>query len=355
MKMIKAIFATGLLIMLSPKAFAYKYVIFTDEKDGKKSEEVKELMKSTYPFNTYLIEIEIVKLTPAELECQSSEGIERLVTCKDHASLNAKAMRRGGDQAMIVKDTGVHGGSSGVGSGIPVITTQAPAKTMIHEYLHNLGLCDEYEYKAKESEMFCDNTNSQYPNTVYILPKSSYSGDQNARDTHNSEIPWYGDILPTTFITNSGGSQFGTGKVDEKKKAPYNNTTMPQILDEPMGVYRGKMCNQAKPPRPTWHPSGNTTIMENLDAGLGAPMEKVVDKILKSKGLVKKLGSPEPLEFFSEAPRAKEVVVQMQKGGDVFDNVRPSPIINDTGRGFFKGLFDWMSNIFEQFSNALTR
>lgn len=341
----KASFLLSAMTFFSHEVHAYKFVIYTDSEDTSKSAQVAELMKTTHPFNTFDLQVEVVKISPEELACESSHGIDRLVMCKNIDGIQAMAMRRGGDQAMIVKDMGKWGGSSAIGGGVPVITTGTDARVMLHEYMHTLGLCDEYEYAKSEAPLYC-NTNPAAPNLVLITPYSSYSSDQDARYKHRFDIPWYGDILPSTPIT-TGGVSFGTGEVDFKKVSAQNTTDMKAMLEDPIGVYRGKVCNQSNPPKISWHPGSGSTIMDDSNAGLGAAHEKIVERLLLSKGAKKKMqfdNSPEPAKGELYEPAGSVVVAP-----------EPQPQVNNTSRSFFKSFWSWVQEIFESVGRSFTR
>lgn len=62
------------------------------------AEEVSEMMKKTYPFSKFNIEVEIVRVRPDELECSSKHGIDRLVSCDNLDQIQRKAMKLGGDR-----------------------------------------------------------------------------------------------------------------------------------------------------------------------------------------------------------------------------------------------------------------
>ena len=345
-KNVKQIVLTAFVMGMTQSAHAYKYVIYTDETVTKKSEEVAEMMKSTYPFNKFDIEVEIVHVSPDELDCGSTHGIDRLVSCKNSNKIQALAAKRGGDQAMIVKNISKWGGSSSVGGGVPVITTGTSSKAMLHEYMHTLGLCDEYEYSPSEAEIYCEKERMR-PNLVFITPLPSYGSDPEAKGLHGGSIPWNSDILPTTPITTAG--QLGTGVVDFKKQAPLNNSTMAMVLSEPTGLYRGQVCNQAKPPRYSWQPGGSSTVMNNVYAGLGAPLERIVERLLISKGVDKKL------QFAENEPNVSDEKKNDERGGDIVVDSKPQTSINDTGRGLFKSFFSWIKELFESIGRSLSR
>ena len=336
--------------LMTSQVHAYKFVIYTDEAVTNKSEQVAELMKNTYPFSKFNIEVEIVRVPAKDLDCGSSNGIDRLITCENLDNIQAMAAKRGGDQAMIVKNIPKFGGSSGVGGGVPVITTGTSPRGMLHEYLHTLGLCDEYEYKPEETTFYCGRDSKQ-PNLTFIQPMAAYSGDQHARGVHAMDIPWYGQIFSTTLITNSHETMLGTGSVNYNKTEPVNNTKEPQTLGEPTGLYQGKVCNKATPKKFSWQPGGGSTIMENIDSGLGAPLERVVEKIMESKGAKKRMTFNEPDEVEVVAPtREGERPAKVTKV-----DPKPDYEINDSGRNLFKTFFQWIQNLFNYISNGFSR
>lgn len=294
----------ALITTLSTPAYAYKFVIATDEESGKKSEEVSQLLKTTYPFNTFEIEVEIIKIAKSELNCQSTAGIARLVGCDEKTAVQKKGMARGADQVMIVKDSPDYGGSGG---GVPIITTNASARVMIHEYLHTLGLCDEYKYKAEEAKYYCSDLKGSSPNIAYINPLDPYASDDEARSKHSNKISWYSDISNKTPITNSGGSRLGTADVNYDRQSDKNPTSIGSALGPPSGLYKGQTCDNATPKRATWYPGGSASIMENAEAGLGGPLEKIVQRLLVKKGLKPKMTITDPVTKI-ESRRAAETV-----------------------------------------------
>lgn len=337
-----AFVSTCMLVMSN--AHAYKYIIYTDDVKTDKAEQVAAMMKTTYPFSKLDIEVEIVRLQPQELDCSSKHGIDRLIMCDNAADIQRRAMLAGGDQAMIIKDTDKYGGSSQVGGGVPVMTTSGGPRVMLHEYMHTLGLCDEYEYSEPEAVIYCGDRNR--PNLVFIDPLDPYAADSMARARHMGQIPWFGDINTNTPITNTGGTRLGTGDVDFTNKIPANSSDVAQALSEPTGLYRGKICNQAVPKRISWHPGAGATIMENTDAGLGAPLEKIVEKLMISKGAKMKLQYQDEVE-------AKEPPQKEESAGSVVVTPEPFERINNTARTFFKSFFSWAKDAFENVKKVL--
>lgn len=344
--MIKKNYAFTLLIAMTfmQSAHAYKYIIYTDEVATNTSEKVAEIMKTTYPFKNLNVEVEIIKVTPEELECQSSMGIDRLITCKNLDGIQNRALKDGGDQAMIVKSLAKYGGSSGVGGGVPVITNSSNPRVMLHEYLHTLGLCDEYEYSKNEAEIWCNDI-SKSPNIVLIQPLASYANDDEARAIHGSKIPWFSDIIPTTPITS--GHMLGTGVVDAKKLVAPNPTNIASAMGQSTGLYRGKVCNNSVPVKIAWHPGGGATIMENIEAGLGAPLEKIVERTLLAKGARNKLQITEREEISTPS--------ESESGSRFIAQAEPPVQVNNSSRNIFKSFFGWLTNMFQSLTNALTR
>ena len=341
------------LLAMSSSAHAIKFIIYTDEPSGQASEKIAETMKGTYPFNKFNVEFEIVKIDQSELDCQSSNGVERAITCNNKEGFQADALLRGGDQAMIVKNSDKYGGSSVVGGGVPVVTSSSPPRIMIHEYLHSLGLCDEYEYKKEEADAQCaSEVNRKTPNLVMITPEDPYNADMAARRTHQFDIPWYKDILPTTPITNAGGKYLGTGDVNFSQNMEPNNTGMASVLSEPSGLYKGKSCKNATRPKVVWHPGGSSTIMDKIENGLGAPLEKIVERILASKGAPKKMQVVEETQVIPKRYiAAGEQPVYASAPAPV-----PAPVeVNDSSRGFFKSFFDMLQNVLNTMTRAWTK
>jgi len=338
------------LLSIVHKAEAYKYVIVTDQEDPKKSEEVVDLLKTTYPFNTFSVEFEILKVDKSKLDCDSQYDIERNIGCKNQDEIGKIAQERGADQAMVIKDLPKYGGSSAVGGGIPVMTTNSDAKLMLHEYLHTLGLCDEYQFTAKEADLFCFAPGTP-PNVAYFEPADYIKDDSHARFLHRLDIPWFQSILPNTPITNSGGKVLGTGDLNLKAQAFNNTSPEASIIKDRVGLYKAGICDNAKPKRTTWVPQGVATIMNDYKAGLGSFTEERVNKILLSKGLKKKLDT--------EVPSDAEIVVHENPveltAARIIVNSKPNTTVNDSGRGLFKSFFGWISDLIRDIGNAITR
>lgn len=343
----KKLLAIFFVMIPMTSVHAYKYVIFTDQPDGKKAKEVAELIKTTYPFNKLDVQVEVVKIPASRLDCKSNtrdnkgKVIERLVTCDGTEDIQRETAMKGADQAMIVKDLNYHGGSSYTG-GIPVMSSASSPRVMLHEYMHTLGLCDEYEYDADEADRICQEIEAT-PNSVVIEPlRGGYGGDADARAKHGSAIPWYDDILAKTPITN--GKNLGTGKVNFNQLSAPNNTKTPAALEEPIGLYQGKVCAQASKNKVTWHPGGRANIMENHEAGLGAPIEMAVERILTSKGTSRTLDA----EMYEPKKKTKDIYVHQPDIAHSNDTV-----VNDSGRNLFKDFFQWIMGLFQAIGNSL--
>lgn len=276
----------SIFILQQPVAHAYKMIVFTDQADPKKALSVIEEFRSTYPFNKFEIEFQIARAKPEQLHCESSPKAQRLVTCsKSTQAINAVTQKMGGDQAIIIKDMNFHGGAAHVGFGTPVMTTGAAKNTMLHEYLHTLGLCDEYIYEKEIADDYCHLNAQPAMNKAIINPLNPYVNDADARSKHSRSIMWYSDILATTPITNSQGKYLGTSAQPAKLIAPLNSSTQETKIDSPMGLYPSGVCANATTGVKTWKPSGTDTVMNNLNAGLGKPLERIVEKMLLAKGM----------------------------------------------------------------------
>ncbi len=281
------------VILLLPfcisSAFAYKISIYTDQPDEVKARDVLNSFKTTYPFSQFEIEIEIKSVASASLNCGPRLGNDRLIGC-DTQDITREAASRGVDQVLVVKDNPNYGGSGG---SVAVITSISPSTMMLHEYLHTLGLRDEYEYKASEAVNYCSDSYSG-PNMAMIEPNpDGYANDGAARGQHMGQVPWGEFIKNETLITNNGGTKLGTGMVNPNVHATPNNTNSPGRLGSAIGLYEGRTCKNANPPKATWQPGREASIMEFLDAGLGAGNEAMVAKILESRGVRRKEAPPE--------------------------------------------------------------
>lgn len=260
---------------------AYTLGIYTDEPGGAKAQEVIQELQNTYPFNVLDIEYQVIPQSTADLDCGFDPDIDRLPIC-DSRKQRRHARRNDIDQALVIMDSERYGGSGG---GIPVMTTNSPPSTMVHEYLHTLGLCDEYQYSnADEADRYCPGM-ADRANSTIIAPEGSYSSDNQARSRHYRDIQWYADIASNTPITSGGGSSrsLGTGRVGDVV-APVNRTTEPSTLSSPIGLYRGTGCDNASRNYYLWHPGQERNIMERLSAGLGRANELIVRRTLLERG-----------------------------------------------------------------------
>ncbi len=268
-------------------AYGYKFSIYTDETNNKKADEVINAFKTTYPFNQFSLEFEVKKVEPSKLNCAPRLGIDRLLGC-DTEDIARDAAKRGVDQVFIVKDSPKYGGSGG---GIPVMSSSSPTSMLIHEYLHTLGLCDEYEYSKEEASIYCVANGA---NLALINPDpKGYKSDSEARSKHMGNIPWAGIIKPQTLITNI--PNLGTASVDHSTLATPNSGNSVSPLVSVVGLYRGKTCDNAVIPKVSWNPGREASIMQYLEAGIGAGNEQIVARILDSKGVPRKLNAPPPL------------------------------------------------------------
>jgi hypothetical protein len=265
------------LYLVNFKTCAYELAIYTDQESKSKAQEVIQTFKQTYPFNSLEISYKIIPTTTEQLNCQQNAQITRVLSCNS-SHVRTDSASQGYDQALIVRDVQEYGGSGG---SIPVISAGSDPRMMLHEYLHTLGLCDEYAYSSAEAEIYCKETLKR-PNLTVIKPKADgYSSDQEARSEHGSEIPWFSQILATTKITNQ--NKLGT-KRETSISAPLNSGNSTTSFSTPTGLYKAKTCNAKTPPIQAWHPGGEKTIMENLSLGLGANNERIVREILISRG-----------------------------------------------------------------------
>ena len=299
-------------------AHAYKIIVYTDQPSDKKAQEVIDTFKKTYPFNSLDIELDIKNVSAEQLNCHSLYNIERLIGC-DSANIAKDAAKNGADQAFIVKNSPTYGGSGG---SIPVITAGSTPKMILHEYLHTLGLCDEYCYAAEEANKYCNNGGA---NMAIITPNpSGYSNDLDARKQHMGNIPWNEFIASTTFITHDNETKLGTGIVTPSIYSTPNETGKRSTMGAKIGLYAGKTCALATPPKKTWQPGQEATIMEFLDAGLGAGNEEMVLKALLSRGAHLKEGpSLNPSSFINNAKRSFQLLL-------------PAPATSEVGAGVSK-------------------
>lgn len=292
-----------LLLVTSLPSYAYKFSIYTDQADKSKAQAVIDKLSQTYPFNQFEIEYDIVTVPASDLDCAPLNGIERAMACNSE-NIASRVAARGVDQAMIIKD---HPNYGGTGGNIPVMTSSSPVEVAVHEYLHALGLCDEYKYAASETTLYCTEQGAGL-NMVFIEPNpQGYASDADARRQHMGSIPWAGAIKDETPITRA--SDLGTGVVSLTVMSTPNNTSEPSRMGAAIGLYEGQTCKEATPAKKTWQPGGETTIMDKLEAGLGAGNEYLVAKALESRGARKKIVVAENAEIFvNNTKREAEVL-----------------------------------------------
>jgi len=283
------------MTFFSSATHAYKIGVYTDQLNSKMAKDVIGIFKNTYPFNTLDIDFIVMPVDSAFLKCEADSNIERLQHC-DSDNVANDAAKKGIDQAMVIKDSKQFGGGATVGSGIPVVTTASPVRTLIHEYLHTLGFWDEYKYKSSETFIVCKDTRGA-PNVAVITPDpNGYAGDLSARGKHMGQIPWGHMILQNTLITNHNGRSLGTAEVGSKR-AKLNSTEAPSTKGEAIGLYEGKTCKNATPKLVTWQPGKEASVMEFIDAGLGAGNERAVLNILFKRGVRSKIETASISDF----------------------------------------------------------
>ena len=270
-----------LVFLLSLSAHAYTIAVYTDETDPKKAQEVIAEFKKTYPFSALDITYNVVTIPSDELSCHRVPEVERNIQC-DSANISLRAAALGIDQAFIVKEDPGYGGSGG---SIPVITTKSPARTLLHEYLHTIGFSDVYPYETAEvANIYCKDNGGE--NVAFIDPNpAGYKNDGDARSQHMGAIPWSGSIAGSTLITHNNQTELGTDALATLSPEKVNNTGKRSELGSVVGLYEGNTCEKATPPRKSWQPGRYTSIMEVLDAGLGAGNEDSVMRILRSRGV----------------------------------------------------------------------
>lgn len=300
----------GLLsaVLLSSSAFAaYKIGIYTDQPSQEKSKGLIEYLKTHPPFNRYEVEFEIKPMSTQELNCGPAHGIARLITC-DTAHITSVAHKSGIDQAFVVSNYPVYGGSGGT---VPVMTTDSgiPYSTMVHEYLHTIGFGDEYAYRESETPLYCTKQNmARYINLAVIEPLGSYSGDYDARNKHAKQIPWYGKIESSTPIATT---ILGT----------------PNQGQEVIGLFKARTCQNSPTRITVWRPGESINVMEKLSAGMNE-LEPLVHEAMDSKGLRRKDGTTD---------------IQLGQQDEPCDQTTPT---KPTFGGFFEQLGNFLKSLF---------
>lgn len=281
------------------QAHAYTIVVVTDQQDLSKAKKDIEKIKSTYPFTKFDIDFKIARVKKEQLICGASNGIDRLVTCDAIAAkLQAATKLLGGDHTMVIKDSNDldeksnHGGSAAVGGNLIVTTSHSHDGSALHEFMHSLGLSDEYTYSEKDAPIYCKENRLPTLSLTFIVPKDPYRGDSAARSAHSARIPWYDKISSTTLITNSGETKLGTEIKNKKNQMSYpvNNSIYPSPFDEATGLYPVGVCDNSTNKVQGWKPNASLGIMGSLTAGLGRNLEDIAEEALYRKGARYKVG-----------------------------------------------------------------
>jgi hypothetical protein len=254
-------------LLFFSNAFAnYKIGIYTDQTTHEKAQGLINYIKNNPPFDQFDIDFTIQDMPTADLNCHAINGIERLIGC-DNIKIISIASKAGIDQAFAVSNNPNYGGSGG---SVPVITTSSdtPYSMLVHEYMHTLGFADEYSYDTSETQYYCD-VNKQFANLVRITPLAKgYTGDQDARQEHSGQIPWYGEILLTTPIaTNTLGTPKGEKNI--------------------IGLFEAETCINAPTKIYEWKPGQTKTIMRDLNEPLNE-LTPILQAILLSLGFTLK-------------------------------------------------------------------
>jgi len=297
-----------LLILLTSKNLQaqYRYVIYTDQEPPQRAEEIRDYFRNTPPFTEFYFEMDIRPLSTEELGCETSPGIPRLVVC-DTGRIMREAMEANYDQAFVISDNENYGGSGG---SIPVMTSSSsvPLSTMLHEYMHVLGFCDEYIYSPSDLEAYdycAPGLIQRAVNTVEITPSAQgYPSDEVARETHSSQIPWFNHIQSTTPIATTS---LGTPKT-------HNNE---------IGLFPSEMSQHARREVHLWKPGGESTIMNNLHDPVGA-LEPLIREALRSIGL-RAEGEPEPELQIISLPSHK-IDCTPTESGSIFSKIQKNHI-----------------------------
>jgi hypothetical protein len=276
-------------------AKSYAIAIYTDQPEPTKAKEVIKLFESIYPFNRYAIDYKIVSVAPDFLKCKPYAAGSRVVTCIT-GNVKAQAAENGFDLAFVVKNMDGYGGSGGgwhpQKREIPVITTSTPAMAMLHEYLHFIGLDDEYVHPtADEAESYCFSVGGENSRMAsFVLPNNS---DLDPALSYNEQVrfvPWSSLIKDSTFAAMSdirdykNNSSAGSG-ARTKSKYPVNFSDEPTRAITPIGLYLSSACLRSARGTAYWIPSAEISIMEDTSAGLGPAIEYLVERLLQLEGV----------------------------------------------------------------------
>lgn len=110
-------------------------------------------------------------------------------------------------------------------------------------------------------------------------------------------------------------------------------------MDDATGLYKGKSCKNASKKVHSWHPGGNSTIMDNVNNGLGAPLEEIVKEILASKGARKRENT-----FDSVVNTEPEIEIS-----------EPPIQVNNSPRNFFKSFFEAIGSFFRSIFEVMSK
>lgn len=225
----------------------FRIMIIADQDATGRANEFKTYLRQNVPpFNRMQdadLQIDIRTLSQAEnnMNCQSTPGIERLVTC-DSAFLQGIA-----GNSLAVAITSIPDVNGGSGGGIPVGTTKLPFPMMVHEMLHTAGISDEYPYETSDEQTrYCGNPQAT-SNYAYFKPGPPYATEGEARTRHTPDVRWMPRILAGTPIRPSA----------ETLGTPEASLLRPG--EQKIGLYRGGKC----PPvdgKESWRPYPNSIM-----------------------------------------------------------------------------------------------
>jgi hypothetical protein len=211
------------------------------------------MFQNTVPFNEFELEFEVRQMPTEDLDCSRTyPEVPRIIEC-DTGHIMTSTFTDGFDQAMVVSDIEGYGGAAGT---IPVISSSSPSGTMLHEYMHVLGFCDEYHYlNQQEADLYCRPSNfRRYINATVIEPlEGGYSGDEHARSEHADDIPWYSHISSETPIATS---ELGTPAGD-------------MSLRNELGLFESATCEHATEQFSLWKPGSRDNIMRDVSLSIG--------------------------------------------------------------------------------------
>lgn len=173
------------------------------------------LLQQIEPFSQMgdQLAIDVVTAEEKDMNCRRQDPAHPTsITC-DYSFLRSEGAKQNAHLTAAVTSAVTGGTAQGGLIMVSSLEEDRLVGTMVHEIGHavaNLG--DEYEFKTEaQKAAFCQPPRNR-PNIISFTPKASYKSDIEARETHQSSIPWFSLIKEKTPITT--GRELGTNGAD---------------------------------------------------------------------------------------------------------------------------------------------